>query len=345
MFNVQSRGQLRFLKLKVYQLMLFRRHGLSTWILLLTRCVGVAILNLGWVACASETELEQEMRQGIQAAKDLFPVWTMRATYYCDPLNKLGSTIAVRQGHNFLEMTVDPKSRMEIVKGLNDEYAFTLSRARGSQKYSLTLVARRDDPDYKVRIGTELSGIYFIMLSTHYIVGWLSWDLVEHPDFEVQSIAIEQENDANFVKCCFSFTPQTVPAGHQKRDFFGYIKFDPHANWAIVEYEVMDSAASIDSLRRRIAYEALEAQLPITTLVTARAFGPKYANDKFTTNVKLLARDESEVSEKEFYLSHYGMKEPNFSRQWFGAWVWYLIVGLGCLLAGRLILRRQQGSV
>lgn len=300
---------------------------------------------VGRPTCASDTDLEKQMRQGMQTAEKLLPNWTIRARYFLDPSNELSSTVAVLKGTKFLEEGFDPEAKMQVLKVMNDEYAFTLSKSKESSKYSLTLVVKRDDPDYAARIDDEISGIYFTALSTHYIFGWLSWDLVQHPDFRVDSISLEQDLDSNFVKCDFSFTPQSVPKGYQKRDIFGYMKFDPKANWAIVEYEVKGLADSADSLRRRVAYSLLESRLPVTTLVTARAFGPKYANDSFQTNIKLHTLDESEISENEFYLSHYGLPEPTFNKSWLGPWFWYLVVGIGCVATGRLILRRRQSRV
>lgn len=51
---------------------------------------------------------------------------------------------------------------------------------------------------------------------------------------------------------------------------------------------------------------------------------------------------DEEILDEEFYLSHYGLPEPNFERTWYGSWLMYLIGGAACLAVAYAMRRRRR---
>lgn len=105
-------------------LTLFRRHGLSTLILLL-------LASTHYRTCEG-SDLEAEMRSGLHAAKAQFEKCSIQATVrlknFRDVTKPYVRSYRMSEGRYFWETSLDPKSNVEIVKGLNDRYAFAVTK-------------------------------------------------------------------------------------------------------------------------------------------------------------------------------------------------------------------------
>jgi hypothetical protein len=123
----------------------------------------------------------------------------------------------------------------------------------------------------------------------------------------------------------------------------GFLVCDPARQWVLTEcgankYNFINKFTSV--LTRVLEHGEAIGEMPVATKViqTTRSPDDRYKREAVIT-LRIISRD---VPEEEFYLTHYGLPEPNFGRSWFGTWVWYLIGGIVCIVTGAILIRRRK---
>ena len=90
------------------------------------------------------SDLETDMRAGIRAAKVLFEKCTLQSSVaIANPFDESKTNIGrftLHDGRYFLETSVDAKTHIETVKGINPRYAFAVAKGHGQKNYSLLKV-------------------------------------------------------------------------------------------------------------------------------------------------------------------------------------------------------------
>lgn len=245
------------------------------------------------------------------------------------------------RGRLGLQTGIDERG-IEYVVSKNNEYAFQLNRADSTKAYTLNFVEQLDagsviDPRIH-RAENEMRALPF--------AGWyLMLDTVESivtsPTFQFRRVAAERRDGRNLVRIEFD-RKLSDPMKRGSSFSPAYMVCDPERHWAMVEYG-MTSFDGLLSSRTSLTYGGLVDGLPIAKTITHRSSSTqkddKVLNWESIISVEVIGDD---VPREEFYLSHYGLAEPNFKRTWFGTWFWYLIAGIVCVGAGSIIAKRGR---
>ncbi len=329
-------------------LTLFRRHGLSTLILLL-------LASTHSRTCAG-SDLEAEMRSGLHAAKALFENCSIQATVRLknvrDVTKPYVRSYRMSEGRCFLETSLDPKSNVEIVKGLNNRYAFAVTKPPKQDGYSLLMVLSREEigRDAAVEMATLENMANASLFHTYFFQGWRIWDLIDDSGFELVSIERLVEGEVSLVKTTFKIAPTNPTTVSVDRPYVGYFVCRPDSHWAMVEYYVKDNDSDPYCLLKTIELGDVVCGLPTASKVwessptpSPSVFAPTRAqHSNAIVNFEKPAFDDAPVSEEVFFLSPYGLPEPKFASRWLGPWIWYLAVGIVLAMAGAYLLRRRQ---
>ncbi len=164
------------------------------------------------------SELETELRNGVRAAKVLFEKSTLQATVAIlnprDTSKTNTSRFALHNGRYFLETSVDAKTQIETVKGINPRYTFAVAKSPGQQNYSLLKVFSKAETDLTARVATASM---MIMTDSSY-----------------------------------QLNPQRPPTINVDRPAVGYSICKPASQWAIVELYIKDKDSEPNCLLKTI---------------------------------------------------------------------------------------------
>lgn len=291
------------------------------------------------VAFEGESELFSKLKAGLNDAEHQF----QEMSYYGKwkfPKTKMVYLSGVFRGNFFIESELGQTPQPEIIRVKNGQYCFEVVKYKKEDNFSLSWIGENGDPRITERIAINEASLLRTLIQTYFIDGWFLWDMVNHPKFEMDSVS----EDGSLIRCDFRFTPPSAGLAFRERAIYGYFKCDPQQNWAMLEYCKWGDEDQKSGLVVKIIPDSSTSQLPLPKMVSTSGF-----TSSEPVNLKeffeFIGKEPQELSEEMFYLSYYGLSEPNFDRRWFGGWVWYLVAGLGCVWVGRFILRRQQASV
>ncbi len=236
-------------------------------------------------------------------------------------------------------LTTDVSRRgIETVAARNGDYAFRISRATAAKSYRLVFLERLgDNPVYDKRIQEEYDEARCHALGTWSVNSEPVSHIVESPSFQIKKVAAEKQDGVDLVRIEFDrlYTdPEQRPWSYSE----AFLMCDPERHWALREY----GYTWVDGRRQRtsVTFGEVIDGFSLAEKITRR----ETQNDGLTVSrqditVELLSHD---VPKEEFYLSHYGLPEPNFQRRGFGAWMWYLIAGIVCLGMATIIVKRRS---
>lgn len=234
---------------------------------------------------------------------------------------------------------------IEFVRSKNSEYAFQINRDSAAKAYSLSFIEQLRHPslaDLKIQYAENEARAF--PFGGWYFLGEPVANIVENPSFQIKRVGIENREGAELVRIEFDRKySDPKQRGYSYSDAF--MLCDPERHWAMVEYG-MTSFDGLITARTALAFGEVVNGLPIPKSIT------HISSRKDDDGEPLIWRQvieievaAEEVPKEEFYLSHYGLPEPNFRRGWFGVWVWYLLAGIGCLGAAMVVARRKKTSL
>ena len=128
----------------------------------------------------------------------------------------------------------------------------------------------------------------------------------------------------------------------------GYFICDPSNQWAVVESSWIYESLT-DKSKGRLTFnrefQSKVGNVPIATKLTTSYESLDKAIDGFRRETiwtnEIKSRD---VPVEEFYLSHYGLPEPNFGKSWLGTWGWWMIAGIVFIVVGSIVAERRRQS-
>ncbi len=304
------------------------------------------------------SELETELRRGIRAAKVLFENSTLQATVailnHRDTSKTNTSRFALHNGQYLLETSVDAKTQIETVKGINPRYAFAVAKSPGQPNYSLLKVISKADTDLTARVTTASMAITTDSSLFHgYVVeGWRLWDMIDDPGFKFVSIERLAEGDDTLVKATYQLNPQRPPTTIVDRPAVGYFICKPAAQWAIVELYIKDKDSEPNCLLKTIELGEEIGGLPTSAKVwrsspnpSPSVFSPERAKHfKPLVHYAMTGSIDTSVLEEVFFLSHYELPEPKFPSVWFKPWLWMSGVGIFVAIVVTYRLRRRRNA-
>ncbi len=249
-----------------------------------------------------------------------------------------------------LHLEMGARDGVEFVMARNRHYAFHIKRGPELKKYSLQFLERVGvDPAVDTLIDEKATRSIVTTRSLAWsMFGKRLWEWVDSPDFKIKAASEIQSGGETFVRIDFEHLVDAVRPGRLCLSS-AYLICDPAADWALREFEAsfVNPVKGVAVTRQRgsLDYgepdERLSFPIPKTVSLSTTWIDDVKSIDRTVAQLEVISTD---VPEEVFYLSHYGLPEPNFNQGWFGAWVWYLVAGVVCLGVGRMVLRRRRAA-
>lgn len=123
-----------------------------------------------------------------------------------------------------------------------------------------------------------------------------------------------------------------------------FLVCDPSREWILTEYGgTFHNHINNDNrvFHVKLEYGESVGGIPIANKISRTSTSPDDP-DSTSVGVTTIEVTSHDVPEEEFFLSYYGLPEPNFGRGRFWGWVWYLIAGIVCLVVARVIMKRRR---
>jgi hypothetical protein len=242
-----------------------------------------------------------------------------------------------------LQTGIDRKG-LEYFSVQNDDYAFVIHRTRGTGKTSLQFVEQLGvNEDVDLKIADSESESASVVFGTIYLWSHPLASLVKSTTFKIHRVSSLQSASGDLVRVEYEYT-YVEPRRHRDEHLYdGYLICDPVNKWALKEYGgTLNSRVNNSVSVHQVVVEWGDsiAGIPFPKTITRRSTYPDDVGSESEGISEIMVINE-EVPQEEFYLSHYGLPEPNFSRGWFGPWVWYLLGGAACVTTGAVLLKRR----
>jgi len=227
-------------------------------------------------------------------------------------------------GESARESGVDRKG-MEYVKCRNPEYAFLIARSERIPKYAIQLLEKNgDESRLAERIKDEVADVISVPLAGFYMIGIPLSELFDSLDFKLKNCSELVQNEKRLVKVEFEYKPLRPP-----RMLDAYILINPMENWRIEQYSYSQVADT--HVEGKITYRSMNGGVPIPSKITQIGLGSRSpATSETVWDIEVLPE---QVDAKEFFLSHYGLPEPNFAQRMFGGWAYYFLGAAVCVCA------------
>ncbi|MCA9145679.1 MAG: hypothetical protein KDB05_22960 [Planctomycetales bacterium] len=225
---------------------------------------------------------------------------------------------------------------ISFVMAKNSEYAFRVERPTDDLPYSLTFVEQHGSSADTQRLVDEAEmRARVVPLATWYLFGKPLSHFVESPFFKLKSISYVESTDSELVRVEFDHDVED-PERKLERLSNAFIVCNAANHWALQEYGA--------TLWQGAVYHATMQPgenvdgFPVAkhrTLMIPNVLDPASVRRNEST-IDVLTKH---VPREEFYLTHYGLPEPNFGESWLGTWGWYLIGGIGCIVVGVITIK------
>ncbi len=232
------------------------------------------------------------------------------------------------------------------IVGKNSHYYFGITRTDPQTKmYTVSFFERvnsvsnqsvEERINKEITKATEVPNAPWMLLGVH-ISDWLNRE-----NFEILGISEVEDEGRKRVRLNFEHIIKEIrPQYYSLSDSF--IIFDPEYEWAISSYSIVYNNAEgkkVSKSTSRSELGNLSNGLPV---ILKKTLTTQMLEDKkqYWEKVVLYDYSEDDVEPKEFYLSHYGLPEPNFEEPFLSTWMKYLLAGLVCLGIAYWIKRRR----
>jgi len=238
----------------------------------------------------------------------------------------------------------------QLSKEQNESYAFAIEKSSG--RTSLQYLERLGvDASVDKRVEAELkqgnfAGALICICSGFMVAGEPLCDLILHEGFSVKRVFWKDMDRRLLV--CVDFEFRGFDASHNDRYLLteGRLICDPGNEWAVVESSWIYESLSDKSKGRQISKREFQSKVGNVPFATKVSFSYEsldsvngdYRSETFWVNeIK-----RTDVPKEEFYLSYYGLPEPNFGKSWLGTWGWWMIGGIVCIAVGTFVAKRRR---
>jgi hypothetical protein len=239
---------------------------------------------------------------------------------------------------------------IETLKVLNTEYAFVLTRLTKG-RYSLVGIDQLGLGKSIVdeEIGREAAQARLNLLASYNFFAHPIWDWVRDPRFKLtklESSSDEAGSERFFVE--FSYSSQSRQPGRPVTVFDlgierGYLIFAPQKGWKMVECSrgLHPNSTVEFSVTIQANDDHPSNQLGFYDYAVYRSYDHSKETHGEMGRFTRLESSYAPIPKEEFYLSFYGLPEPNFGLNRYWVWILGLVVaGIGCLAVSRWIRSR-----
>jgi hypothetical protein len=240
-----------------------------------------------------------------------------------------------------LETGLNKLSGTVFFRGRNPSYAFAIERSPDGKQTSLQFVEKLGvDPTIDAQVAGIEETPRAIALGAFYLWTESLPNLIESDTFSITRVHAVRIDDKELVRVEFEYLANDLLGRPDYSVSNGYLVCDPEREWVLTEYGGNFYRFSNDATTEQNAileHGDRVGELPIATVITrtTKSLKSDYVCES-VMSIDIIGRD---VPEEEFYLSYYGLPEPNFQQNWFGTWGWYLIGGIGCIVVGAIMIR------
>lgn len=303
------------------------------------------------LAQEDDRELRERFLKGVAQAAEKLEHLSYRAKFQYvgrDEGKDAGSETDTRNSEVAIRGSCILKTRVKAgtveSRVRNDDYAFALSKPSDGGRISLEFVERLGvNPKLDAQIAAMEEEPRRFALG-----GFCLWEdplfrLVENGSLSIKRVCGVTSEGKDLVRVEFECLVDDPTRRRKFQITEGVLVCDPAREWALTEYggtchRFTNKTTSL--LHAVVEYGEVIDGIPIATKTTRTM---KLQDSDFRTKSVLTAEIISrDVPKAEFYLTHYGLPEPNFGKGWFGSWVWYLAAGILCLAVSAVILKRRK---
>jgi len=227
----------------------------------------------------------------------------------------------------------------------NDQYAFSLFKDKEAQSFVLVYAGQLgDDPRTDKIIKQEEQKAQQLFTGPWTVAGEYFPDLASKPGFRFLDVKEVEQNGRKLIRADFEYLVEENER-YNPSLYDAYIICDPALRWAIVEQGVTRKYSKIGSeIRHTITINDIKLYEGIP-LGEKTISATKWVHKNGETDLTTISREMSEdVLEEEFYLSHYGLPEPNFEMRWSSSWLFYLLTVLFCFGVGYWVYRQRSSA-
>ncbi len=232
----------------------------------------------------------------------------------------------------------------------NSVYAFAIERTLETNRTSLQFVEQLGaDPSVDEKVAEIEENVRGTALAAFHVRGKALSDLVKSPSFKIRRVYAVQAGGGELVRVEFDFGDAANPPKQHASFTYtdNFLVCDPGREWCLTEYGGLmhDHRSKEDSmLNLTLGFGNSINGIPVATKVELTNSSPRVAGTTVTSTHTMEVMDQ-DVPAQEFYLTHYGLPEPNFSRGGNRSWLVYLIGGVACLGIGAILIKRRNGRV
>jgi len=232
----------------------------------------------------------------------------------------------------------------------NDTYAFAIEKH--SDRTSLQYLERLGvDATVDKRIAYEskegqFAGAMLHLCSGFIICGEPLCSLILNEGFSIKRV-FRKEIDRRLL-VCVDFEYRGFDSTHNDRYLLteGLLICDPSNSWAVVESSWTYESLSDKSKGRQISkreFQSTGASIPMATKVSSTYESLDTVDGDYRSETVWVNEiKRTNVPREEFYLSFYGLPEPNFGKSWLGVWVWWMIIGIVCIAVGTFVAKHAN---
>lgn len=259
------------------------------------------------------------------------------------------------KGKYFSNTIFDPQSGLETVRGANDKYVFVVTKQKDSDKYALLefLPRHSDDEKMQLKIDAGVAGVRMRLFRTHTIGSvWPAGSLVRDPGFRVLSAESVIQNGQSLIKIAYEAVPKhALSEVTTTEPLVGYFICNPAADWAITEQWLKTKQSDPMGMLRIVLPKPNSCDIQLTDRSVSEYVAENEIDAARTRLNRANATNPSleyellEVldapEESQFFLSHFGLPEPQLNR-FVSPWVWYLLGAVVLAMAAGFFYRGRR---
>ncbi len=233
------------------------------------------------------------------------------------------------------------------ILGENLDYVFALERATETKPWVIVSITRKDESYQKPDRWPERKLFCEDLLLAPYATSSLP-RLFPLKGFKCVCVEPESVNGEDLVRLTFTCVPEGV-----FRVKKGWVVLDPSHYWVIrkneVELESREDKEGKEIWTHQVEYQegSNNHLIPTKRILKGRIWEKGILTYEQEYVNKHAYRERPSIPKSEFTLSHFGLPEPQWSRQAKTPWfLWFGIAGIGCLVlaAGVRFFKRQRAA-
>ena len=236
------------------------------------------------------------------------------------------------------------RSLRSTIRAFNDKYAFSIVKNNDSDQYVIRWLEKKSSISNSGEIHDEYieATVYPLCAWRFFGVPMNQW--INQEGMTLDKVVKVKLDETNMYRIHFHYHPKSLERMHEKSDD-AYVLVNPERHWRIHEINIGKMGAKGETrVSYRVEYDKdADDSMP----VPSKAIYIVSNQDRSANYQRTIQFDSvqyGDVSEDKFYLSYYGLPEPNFEEPFLSAWMKYLLAGLVCLGIAYWIKRRRAAA-